>query len=394
MTAEPLSPRARRGLVLMSVAVVVLVTAAAVYVVRTWHTAPPAVQQWQLDYASFGDADHGAATMSHGGAIATFLTMDGGRTWRQRSAEPAATTFLDRDHAVMLDLGSRGIFGISANAGRTWDAASQPVTSVPVALRPGGILGGPFFLDPSDGWWLAAGPGAVIAALWRTADGGRTWHDLAPSGIPAPSVSPPQLVFVDRLRGALVAPGGHGRWPTLLTTGDGGRTWRPAALEWPPVDIVPADPTDPSVAVAALTAHRDRIVLSLDYLVGGVQGPVQAVGRSSSVSQDGGLTWAPWQPTPGRQSIESVTTLDDAGRLAVADDRHLWTSTDLGRTWRSRPLPALGGRPVSSEVIAAGGGALFVVSLRDAGNVWAATLLRSLDGGGSWAQLSLPAPGF
>ena len=100
----------------------------------------------------------------------------------------------------------------------------------------GRVEGGPVFLDPANVWWLMARPGPTPGpvALWRSGDGGRTWTQLAASGMPHD-----QLVgaptFVDQLRGAMVVvpPSTLEAWPTLLTTQDGGETWQPATLPKP-----------------------------------------------------------------------------------------------------------------------------------------------------------------
>src|SRR5262249_52787323 len=137
---------------------------------------PPAVQPWSVLHVSFGDAGHGSVTMARGTATTTFLTADGGRTWRPAFGEPSGISFVGRAHAVTVDLGSRGRLEISDDAGRTWSGAAQPVTlGSDAGPSLAGVAGGPFFLDAADGWWPAVGPGSAAPVLWRTTNGGRSW---------------------------------------------------------------------------------------------------------------------------------------------------------------------------------------------------------------------------
>jgi len=160
--------------------------------------------------ASFGDADHGIVVFSPGPApTTTFLTSDGGKTWR-------------------LGFGHQqtGTPRLSSSTPEPWwlrqSAASGPPTPGPsrrasVATRdahgdgwltrgttPG--LGWPTFLDTQHAWWIdrvsSPDPHTPVA-IWRTTDGGTTWHERVASGLPATRF-PRQPVFTDPLHGALL----------------------------------------------------------------------------------------------------------------------------------------------------------------------------------------------
>lgn len=397
---DRVSSRGRRALALVGIAGAGILVAGAIYlrphpppaepVIRlSVETIRPAVAPSRPAYVSFGDADHGAVTM-FGRSKGTFVTADGGRTWTPRGTELSYVTFLDPDHVASVGLGPQGRFETSADAGRTWREGSRPVTSGFFSFRlDGTVTSGPYFVDSANGWWLDSRAPGTAPALWRTVDGGRTWDDVAPvgiaaSGMPAPPQAPSeQPVFVDQLRGALVVSGrGPGSWPGVATTRDGGRTWRSVSVTWPPVPAL--GPPGGWSTSATLVARGVRLVLSVDLLAD------TSVRRWSSLSEDGGLTWAAWAALPAALSVQSAPVFDDAGHLLVADDRLLWTSTDLGGSWRSRPLPlAAGGRALA--VIPAQRGALFVVVERGSGAGARAALLRSVDGGGHWAERPLPA---
>ncbi|HEY7201479.1 MAG TPA: sialidase family protein [Candidatus Dormibacteraeota bacterium] len=382
--------RGRRALVLIGIAAVAAGAAILVYLrpalapdLPAPRPAPAAGPSWTISSASFGDAQHGAVDVHARGRVATFVTSDGGRTWRRVSTEAAVTTFLDRDHAVAVDLGPSDRFGISDDAGRTWRTVPQPTTllGAPLDVRPSG----PFFLDAADGWWFGPRPGTGQGTLWRTVDGGRTWSDLAPSGMPLADQHPLQPVFIDAVHGAVViAADGPDVLPALLVTRDGGRSWRNVAPAWPAIS---APSGQAAIVSPALLAHGDRLVLSLDVLVARSSGPSQQSQRVLSASEDGGATWGPWTQAPPALPIAALS-FDDAGRLVLVDGTRLWSSTDLGHTWQSRTVTGPDGQ--RSTLISARGGMLLVARLPAPGGATAAALLRSVDGGGHWTEIALP----
>ena len=265
-----------------------------------------------------------------------------------------------------------------------------------------GGLKGPVFLDSANVWWLMARPGPAPrpVALWRSSDGGRAWTQLAASGIPND-----QLVgaptFVDQLRGAMVVvpPSTLDAWPSLVTTRDGGETWQPAILPEPLVPGVHLAVPGPQVAV--LVAHGGRLVLSLNMLpanvaAGSISPPGDARNRSivhwSSLSEDGGQTWTPWAIEPATNFVAAdVTTFDDRGRLLLADDRRLWTSSDYGRTWQRRSLP-LPKNVHAVGVLAARADGLVIAGWRAPRIPGDLVLLGSRDSGTHWTEIPLPPP--
>jgi photosystem II stability/assembly factor-like uncharacterized protein len=389
--------RERRALVLMGLAS----AAALVVVVVFLRTAParlaaahpsptPASQAWHLVNASFGDAENGAIDMMGGGRAATYLTSDGGRTWHTFRTRPAVTTFIDRTHGVTVDLSGSRTFGLSDDAGRTWLTAPQPISlaGAPVEIQPSsGIVGGPFFLDPADGWWFGSLPVSGQPLLWRTLDGGRTWTDVAPAGV----VSDPetslevQTAFVNDLLGALViGPERPGAWPSILLTRDGGQTWTPVELAWPRAGVTTGQGT---FVVPTLRADQRTLVLELDVVQNPTSGAATPRGHVLSVSDDGGASWGPWATMPSTSTQGAGMAVTYTGDLLLADGRRLWTSPDLGRTWRSLSPKGLPGGVLS--VIAAPDGTFF--SVVQPPGAAAVALMRSTDGGGGWNEIRLPA---
>jgi photosystem II stability/assembly factor-like uncharacterized protein len=347
-------------------------------------TGTPKPAEWQLRLASFADTDHGAVVM--GGTPTTgdtFVTSNGGRAWTARRIGLSATTFLDRDHAIAL---APSRFESSADGGRTWLRLQAPVGMPTLGLLLNRTAGAPFFLDPADGWWIdfQAPPRLGPTRVWRTADGGRTWRGLTSSGPPDGWLYT-GLAFVDESTGALVAVPGHGAQPLVMATLDGGDSWSLATVPdapvgGPGVELATGD-------AAQLLVDHGRLVLSIDLTIpGGGE-----FTHWTSVSADGGQTWASWARDPAGTAYPSAApVVDDAGRLLVANDQLLWTSLDDGRTWEQRPLLLPPGRHAIAVVFAAGRSLIVATAGPNLGVPPDLTLLRS-DAGSSWSEIRLPA---
>jgi len=353
--------------------------------------APPPEQVWHLTNASFGDAQHGVVSMMGDGRYATYLTADGGRTWRTLWTQPGVTAFLDRTRAFSVDLGVAKSFGVTDDAGRTWQDGSQPISlaGAPVEIQPGrGLVGGPFFLNPSDGWWFGSRPVTGQPVLYRTADGGHSWREVLPFGVVSDPQTSLQLqtAFVDELHGALVVgPERPDAWPSVLVTPDGGQTWTAVTVAWPPASVPPGQE---SIVVPTLLTYQRRLVLELDVIVYRSSGASPVRGHVLSTSDDGGRTWGPWSTMPSTSTDGSGMAIDDAGTFLLADGRRLWSSADLGRTWHSRALNGLTGGLQS--VIAAPDGSLFSVAHTGPASAVTVMLARDQPGGGRLTEIRLP----
>lgn len=389
-----LSARGWRALALVGLAVLSVVAVGVAHVGR-WPaipaaapgpTATPLPAAWQLGLASFGDSNHGVVVMNGGPADRdTFVTADGGRTWTARHVGLSVTTFLDHAHAIAVVSVPVTALESSADAGRTWARLQTPMAAPPLGLLLNRSAGGPFFLDPADGWWIdaLAPPAKRSTRLWRTGDGGRTWQALAAAGLPAGPVGS-SLAFVAPSMGALVGVPGRGAQPLVLTTRDGGDTWNPAPLPDAPVggtsvELATAD-------AAQLLVEHGRLVLSIDLTATGGGEFI----HWTSVSADGGQTWAPWVKEPASTAFPyAAPFVDDAGRLLVANDQLLWTSSDDGRSWEQRPLGLPLGRHAIAVVFAAGRSVIVATAGPNLGAPPDLTLLRS-DGGLAWREVRLP----
>jgi photosystem II stability/assembly factor-like uncharacterized protein len=390
-----LSVRAWRALVCIAFAVIVVAVAAVPYLGWMPHSSasgrPSALyavpDRWRLLLASFGDGAHGVVVMTQTSLISdTYMTANAGRTWQARHVGISGTTFLDRNHAIALESQPETQLVSTANAGRTWMPMSTPVMVQPVRLLLDRVSGGPVFIDPAHGWWLENRSPAqpLPVGLWRTRDGGRTWLPLSATGLSC-TMQLGQVAFVDPTRGAILCSSGSPAWPSLMTTRDGGETWASTALQAPPTHglSVPMTAAD----AVQLLRYAGRLLLSFTL----VTSAGDELTRWASSSEDGGLTWTTWAREPDIVLLPFAAPLfDERGRLLLADDHLLWTSSDDARTWQARALNLPHGARVLS-LVAARAGALFIVAERQlSASARGVALFRSLDGGDHWTEIHLP----
>jgi hypothetical protein len=401
--------RARRATVLIAVAVLGMLVAGVadlrpnLAAPTGGASAPSPPTAWEITSASFGDSEHGAIAVTipqrgGGGPVVTYLTADGGRSWRRSRDYPVS--FIDDRRAVGLN---GRTLQTSLDGGATWHTSVDlPSTALPA---PGQL---PVFLDAANGWFLF-GDSAVAAseqrtggdALLRTADGGRTWSAQPARGLVGQVLGQP--VFVDRLHGAAVTTP-NGTRTALMLTSDGGQSWRLAAP--------PEAPRATGLALATGILAWDRRLLAWSVLAGAAGIDVTDTGIITiherpqvldlsfftTVSDDGGATWGPLEAGPTVTEPFPPTTVglqvDDRGRLLLFDDRRLWISEDGGARWTARVVEVPAG--VWPLVVVDARSALFAIAARPPGlaerlsGLSATTLLRSRDGGIHWDEIPLP----
>jgi photosystem II stability/assembly factor-like uncharacterized protein len=167
-------------------------------------------------------------SISAGGApISIYWTADAGASWRE-------TLYLDESHATAgaLDIsgpytspvfvdpqrgwmmtgsfvprasGARPLLLRTDDGGSTWNRVEFPTAPVKSFL-----LGTPVFPDHGDHGYLAL-DGSSGLLVYETRDGGTTWADPYPAGVPWFSAAPDRWVY------------GDGR--NLMTSRDWGRSW-------------------------------------------------------------------------------------------------------------------------------------------------------------------------
>jgi len=352
---------------------------------------------WRLASASFGDANHGTVLFQGSGPAPTmsFLTSDGGRTWELAVRAPengyASAVFLDTATVVAQTLSSLGPANagpvetrISRDAGRTWRQLADP--------RHNRRLGWPAFLDAQHAWWIDRAPSQdphTPVAIWRTSDGGTTWHDVVALGLPA-SGFPGQPVFTDPLHGVMLFTLGNAT-QSAVATSDGGESWR--AVKAPEVPVQAT-----RLETGPLLRHGHRLLAWLLAFTS-PGGPSIDYMPFVSVSDDSGQTWSQSRPAPNivQPWYAGLNPgLDDRGRLLLLDDRRLWISEDDGATWAAR-LMQLPAELRLAMLVSTVPGALYATAVQTGpldivtpGTPL--TLIRSADGGAHWSVVALPRP--
>lgn len=272
------------------------------------------------------------------------------------------------DGRVIAVSGSRGVFGVSEDGGRTW-RLSAPTGGEGLDFRGLALTGrgGAVLLSAGDG-------SEGRARLFRTDDLGRQWRlafETTRKGAFFDTVA-----FRGSRRGRVLGDPLDGRW-FLLETRDGGARWTPAKPSLPPLGDGEAAFAASNSALAlgpgrtlwivsgglargrvfrSADGHRFQAsetplagsatagvfgALALDarriVVVGGDYRDETRAGPDVATSGDGGQTWTV-AASAGRL-LEGVGRLDARTLIAVGP-RGTLVSKDLGRTWTATDTEA------------------------------------------------------
>ncbi|HEY0414921.1 MAG TPA: hypothetical protein VGC78_00930 [Gaiellaceae bacterium] len=257
----------------------------------------------------------------------------------------------------------RGVFR-SIDAGRSWTGAGLNGPAVSRIAYPPSLPGvTSLVVDPRSPKTVYAGRngawqgGATYQRpIYRSSDGGRTWHTLAVRGQPV-AISPtsPATLFA--------ATGGPNAASRLLRSSDGGRRWQAADTGLPRTYLwsLASDPAEPTTVYAALGAdglyessdsggrwravdikipHHDVTAVTVDPAHPGIV--VAATDSGLTQSSDGGRSWRLLNAALGGHGRDrgymQVTALlfapGAAGTVyATTDCAGVFKSTDAGRHW-------------------------------------------------------------
>lgn len=363
----------------------------------------PQVQadEWKwLGSLQMFDARTGWAIVTEGGggagargAIGSVVrTTDGGLSWKDVTPQPPPgrqfrqgvmnVQALTRTDAWLLadlvplgwDGRQRGQSAIyrTADGGRTWGY-------VPLSEGTGWVMD---FLNHRDGWSVAEEPSRdpdraapVRYGVRRTADGGRTWTTIGHVEV---SGSPTRIVFLNVATGWIVGSSPAGI--DLLVTRDGGRTWRRPDLPVPPE----AGRLRWGARAPDLLTSRGGI---LSVLLDSSRGSVVLF----YVSQDSGRTWASSAPltlpdVPSRSGGIILgywgSTFVDLNHGWVTDGEAVYATRDGGRHWtKIRPRLPFDRSFTGLEFVSPTTG-WAVSMLMEKPFLW-----RTVDGGCSWTDV-------
>jgi photosystem II stability/assembly factor-like uncharacterized protein len=140
-------------------------------------------------------------------------TSDGGKDWQALGQEDtkrfACLSFIDPLHGWAVD--ERGQTWESTDSGNYWSLISDPRHDDEGISSPGQLR----FIDNRHGWLLDA------FAVWRTEDGGRNWKLSLPAGEYRSKLwQPTRASFISETAAWVAGTGG-----IIYRTADGGNTW-------------------------------------------------------------------------------------------------------------------------------------------------------------------------
>jgi hypothetical protein len=269
----------------------------------------------------------------------------------------------------------------TSDGGRTWHALGAPADH--------SCGGGPTwlsFIDPKHGWMEPVSPNGPQGELLRTSDGGRTWIRVAGLEDGLPCLAP--IAFVSRSVGWMGRCDGH-----VYSTSDGGRRWRRVTIHVP---------RPPNLQLFDLPRFFDGEGVEAATLGQGVVAtPTDLHERAVafSVSVDGGRSWSLRAVRPIAPCLQAGGVFYPNSWPAGIAGAGVWwivvtgrqpsvqRTSDAGHTWQTVVPRGLPSRPCAVvSVSAASSRVAWVVA--QAGTRDSA-LFQTRDGGRAWRRVTL-----
>ncbi len=338
------------------------------------------------DYHALWIDPSDANRMVLGGDQGVVVSLDGAQTWSSWYNQSTAQLY----HVITDNRFPYWVYGAQQDSGAVavpsrsihrsismldWkpiDAGGESGTIAPDPLHPGHLFGNPpsyenidtnweMSIDPTikypDTVWRNEWTLPIVASpqnprvlytshqqIFRTQDGGQTWHTMSPdltrtSNTVPPTLDPPTAADSDGLprRGVVywIAPSpvrAHEVWAgtddgLIWITRDEGAHWQnvtpPSLTPWSKVGIIDASHFDAQTAYAAIDRHRVNDDRPYMYK-----------------THDGGKHWS--SITTGIPSDESVNVVREDpkrhGLLYAGTERRVYVSFDDGARWQALQL--------------------------------------------------------
>jgi len=334
---------------------------------------------------------------SDGGQSWSSVPLDGLHFEQPDLASTALTYFLDADHGWIGWSDSKGMnLARTGNGGKLWEQMTFPGTDHPVKFS---------FFNDREGWLLTSGDAAMMhnqKKIYHTGDGGKTWEIISSDTgyIPSDSATPdalPQvgistgLVFRNAEEGLVTMDNPVSGTMLLYRTQDGGKSWHPVSLNAP-------EGISGEIAYSRLSAP----VFSGGQLTVGIMPAMLHIGDRDVVTlyrtEDGGKSWR-------AAAIPDSQAIADPGRISFADADHGWAipadgkivqTNDGGKSWETVQTDQtfaeiMQNHPSILQVSFQTGGTGWILCASDDRTDF--LLLRTADGGDSWNLLTPASPG-
>ncbi len=334
---------------------------------------------------------------SANGFLIAFLSTNG-TTWLGSDAFGAAAS--QRVSGAALTAAGQATVAVSNGTGGGTTAQYPVLTLIgvkggPAAASLAGIAGVPQpevavnAIAASGATQVAAGSADGFPALWSSQDGGSTWaRGTGATAATLQRASTQQLTSVAYGRAGWVAVGGApllaAGHPVVVGSADGGRHW--------------------SAADGAADFAGNNLVTA--SVAAGSAGGYAIVGWQASGGHSTGMAWYSAGLTGWRQAVVSLAgggsqltavTAMGGGFVAAGSSGTLpaaWVSPN-GKVWRqvTLALPGSAVRAALRYVAATGGTVAATGTAATASGMRFPFAAISVDGGSSWTESALPAPG-
>jgi photosystem II stability/assembly factor-like uncharacterized protein len=343
-----------KHLILFSAILCGLASSVAGQVMQQINSAPPA-QGWVpltsgvtygLNYLSLVGRDTVYASQT-GGAGLPIRSTNGGTTWEQFVAAPAAGKLKFTDSLNGFLCGSTDTVYLTSNGGASWQAA---FTGLPGGLGPDAMV-----FESRDSGWVTAG-----ANIGRTTDGGKTW-------VASKIHNGKCIAFADSKHGYIM--GALAPWlnpprvpaAAFQRTTDGGQTW----------NLIYAGPSWDGVHSGVTKDVYGIFAITPDTLL--------AVGEAIAMSVDSGNNWDTIvYQGDGYNGLISVFFPDHIHGTAVGFSGWIFHTSDAGLTWQRQVSPYPGN--------------LGAVVFADSNNGYACggqgAIIKTTNGGISWVDIT------
>jgi photosystem II stability/assembly factor-like uncharacterized protein len=227
----------------------------------------------------------------------------------------------------------------SLDHGQTWEQRPMP------AIAGQGVEIS--FVSDQEGWLSAlSSPATQCSAqgitIWHTSDAGATWQQLQPEGIAAAQCKA-GLSFIDPLHGFIGAYDDNGR-PVMYRTSDGGRTWH-ASAKLPDPPGFKSEAGGWFLEAGRVSAFGTELVVRVN------QSNPQA--GHVYVSTDGGATWRYAATAP--MSAVDIAFVSATRWLQLILPGQSTETTDGGRTWHASASDYSQAAPIAPDVVFADG---------------------------------------